>query len=766
MPKNQLIPETLDNWAAADELRTVVQEAANYGNQVKADLAVFMEQLEGIAYTPQTFDLDPEYPDEPVAVDMSETYNQPEAPTFDEIPDSDEVINNLTPLGVLPTPNIQDIGNFGGTKEVGDISELDPATIPTPPDSTELEELPEAVLLDVPEYSGDDIVFTNPDRPAALSEDAPDSPIIEDLPTPTAPDMDVVPAPVLESIVIPEMPEVSIPIFEGTRPTDDLTEPDLNFSFAEGDNSYVSCIKDSLPTKLCAIINGTDALALDSDITDDILATAVEQIDIEAAKSHDEILNGWALKGHELPQGAMVGRLDELRAESDRSKASVVRDIGVRQSELAIDALKHALSVGSQHEGLLMEQFNQVQTRAFEVAKIGQDAALKLFDAQIVIYNANVEMYKAEATVFEILMKGNIAIYDGYKAQMEGVKAQADVQESKVSVYVAQLSANEISAKVYEAQIRAVVAKAEIERLKIQRFGAEIDAYNARINAKTAEYSGYDSAVRAELAKAQIAESKVRGYTARIDGITQHNNVEIQKIQAVVEKNRGIAVGNSAEADSFRAAVAAVEAVNGAKALRIQTEGARNSAIATTNAALANVFSVESGAITQQNDAEMLKLQAAADQNKNIALNNNSQMDIYKSEVLALAEKNTAEAQRYGAEMAGYQESIKVALANYEGLLKKYQADMNLWDVKAQLALEEAKESVRISVQEYELSLKSAETGATVYSQLAASAMNMVNANLGMSYSGQNNNSTSLNRGAAFETFRYSETRSGELASE
>ena len=640
----------INTWAntesqeTGDLVATRFTDAISYGDEVKEELADFMAQLEEIAYTPLEFSFDPNYPTDPSTVDMSGVPSQPEAPEFDDIPDSADV------------------------------------------DIESMEDLPAVNLLGTPEYSGDEINFSDPDRPDGFTGAVPGSPSLDDLSVPSDPDLISVTPPTLDDLTVPAMPDVDIPVFNGTPPDSELTEPELNFTFLESDNVYESCIATNLPAKICAVLTGEDALVLDSDITDDIVQSVVEQVDIEAAKSYDDVLNSWALKGHSLPQGAMIGRLDELRETADRNKAMAVRDVGVKQSELAIDAMKHAMSIGAQYEGILLENFNQIQTRAFEAAKVGQESALKLFDAQVVIYNSGVDLYKAEADVFRTLMQGNIAVYDGYRAQIEGVKAQADVQESRVSIYTALLSTNEVTANIYESQIRGVVAKADIERLKIERFRAEIEAYSARVNAKTAEYSGYDSAVRAELAKAQVAETKVRGYTAQIEGISRRNTVEIQRLQAVTEQNKGIAITNQ------------------------------------------------------------------------------GQLDVFRTEVMAVSEKNNAEAQRYGVEMSGHQESIKVALANYEGVMRKYQADMALWDTKSQLAFEEAKEQVRISVQEYELSLRSAETGAKVYAQLAASAMNMVNASASVGFSGSNSNSSTGDRTKAFETFSHNETLSGELS--
>jgi len=619
-------------------------DAKNYGDDIIANLALFMEQLKNVAYTPQTFALKVDYPFDPNVVDMSEVPNQPGAPTFETIPDSASVISSLA-----------------------DMETIDAVT-----------------LQDIPEPAFDDIVFVDPKKPDPFTETAPDEPTLSDIGTLGPLQLPDVNAPAVNNLIIPGLPALNLSTFNGTRPSNVLTEPELNFAFEEAD--YAGCIKENLPAKICAILTGDDPLVLDSDTTDGILTSATEQIDIEAANSYDEILNEWALKGWTLPQGAMVGRLDELRSRGDRDKAMVIRDIGTKQSELAIDAIKHAMSIGAEYSGLLMEQFNQIQNRAFEVAKAGQDAALKFFDSQIVIYTQKIELYKAEADVLRTLQQGEIAIFDAYKTQMDGVKIQAEIEDSKVSLYAARLAANDTAAKVYETRLKAIAVKAEIEGLKVQVLKELTAAYQAKVNAKTAEYSGYESEVRAEQAKAQLAESKTRSYAAKIEGLTRRNEAEMQKQQATGEFNR------------------------------------------------------------------------------NTAITNQGKIDVFRTEVSAISEKNSALAQKFGAEMSSYQEGVKVALANYDGVLKKYDADMNLWDTKAKLVLEEARETVRIAIQEYELSLTSAETGAKVYSQLAASAMNMVNASAQVSFTGHNSNSTSTDRTKAFETFSHTETLSGELA--
>ena len=756
MPKDYSFFGTQD--VKSDETYALVDakftQATGYANTLQGEVAKFMADLEARVSTEQPVDLVPAYPDDPTAVDLSAATTRPDDILLDDAPSAGSTLAGIIPLESLPPISIDTIGNFDGVEDLGGVSSLNLTGLPDLPDPITLDDVPDVSLTDIPDFDGDDITFSNPARPEGLGSSALPAPSINEINIPTAPAIVAVSAPQLSDITIPEMPSVNIPVFEGMRPDSTLVEPDLNFTFEEG---VFQSDLSGLITKLNNVYDGTDPLILSSDVVDAILSTAVEQIDIEAAKSYDEILKGWALKGYDIPQGAMVGRLDELMAEGDRSKAQVVRDIGTKQSELAIDAMNQALSIGTQYEGVMIGHFNNVQNRALESAKVAIDSAIKLFDAKVTIYNANVEMYKAEADVFRSLIQGNIAIYDAYKAQMEGVKAQVDVQEAQVSVYVAQLSANEIAAKVYESQIRAVVGVAEIERLKIERFKAEVEAFNARVNAKTAEYSGYDSAVRAELAKAQIAETKVRAYTARVNGVVQRNNAEIQKLQAVTERNKGVAMGNTADAEMFRAAVSAVEAANNAEALRVRAEGDRNSAIAQTNTAQADVFRTQAGAVEQQNKAEMLRLQSVTEQNKSIAITNQNRVDIFKGEVSAIAEKNNAEAQKHGAQMDGYTQDVKVALANYEGTLKKYESDINVHSINSQLALEEAKEKVRVSVQNFASQLEAAKTGAQVYAQLAASAMSMIHTTASTSFSGGNRNSTTADRSKSFETFSYSE---------
>ncbi len=612
-------------------------DAQAYGDTLKLDVQTYMSALDQIAYTPHTFTLDTEYPTDPSVVDMTTVTNKPDDLELDEIPDSDDVISSIDPI----------------------------------------EDLPSLSLVDIPEYNEDDITFSEPRAPDEFDENPPDVVGINpDGVTQTDPELISISTDDFNDIIIPPSPSIDHYEFSGVRPTCALVVPDLVLSFEEGANAYESCIKTNLPAKICAVLAGEDALILDSDITDDILTTAVETLGLELAKSEDEVLTEWALKGHDLPQGAMLGRLDELRSESDRNKTGVIRDIGIKQSELAIDAMKHAMSVGTQYEGLLMEQFNQIQTRAFEVAKAGLDVGLKKLESQIAICTAETELYRADAQVFEALQKGNIAIMDGYKTEMEGAKIHGELIAEEVK---AELATNEISVKIYETIIKG---KAEIERLKVEIVKLEIEIFNAKINAKGLEYNGYETAAKVELGKAQVAETKVRGYTARVDGLSRKNEAEVQKLMAVVEKNKGIAITNQ------------------------------------------------------------------------------SRLDVFRAEVMAISEKNTAEATGYGAKMEGYKELIRVAISNYEGILKRYQADMNLWDTKAKLALEEAKEDVRIAVQEYELSIRAAETGAKVYSQLAASAMNMVNASASVGFSGSNTNSSSADRTKAYETFSHNETLS------
>lgn len=420
-------------------------------------------------------------------------------------------------------------------------------TLPTAPSlaGVTLDDLPAAPTE--PDFG--DMVYVKPGAPTAAMPTEPadtDVPLVE-IDIPDAPVYEMPDDPVLYELTLPEIADLTIPTFDGVRPTFDLEAPAHTFSWQY--EVYDETFIDSLKSKLSAMtING---LALPADIEQaifDRLRSRSDTLTLQQIQQAEGAMSGRGLRN---PGGFLHKIIDRLGAEQRRAGNTASVDVGIEVARQNIEAVKFAIAQGIALESAMLQSHIAVQSLTLDAAKATQAAFIQVFEAQVSLHNAQWEGFKAEAQVFESRIRALNAQAEVIKTRIEAEKVKGDVNEGLVRAYGEKIRALSAMADIYRAQVEGAKAKGEINvqrleqaRLRIQTFGVKVDAWGKG-------WDGYKAQVEAETAGLRYWETQGNIYANRVQA--WKGQVEAQDTRA-----RTLLASQGQELDVFRATLAGV----------------------------------------------------------------------------------------------------------------------------------------------------------------------------------------------------------------
>lgn len=422
---------------------------------------------------------------------------------------------------------------------------------------------------------------------------------------PTAPSIDLVFDDPTLTVTLPDVPTllelnvtqfggVTMPTFDGDEPTLTAVAPTLR-EYTPGAN-YTSALLTALRSKLEAAMT-TDTTGLDPTVEEAMWERGRERearAYADAVKKIDEM----EALGYTMPPGWFGDARLKLITETDYAERGHSREVMIKQAELALDYVKHAITNAVQLEGQLIDYTNAVEQRVFESTRYATEAGIAIYNAQVQGYSALVDLYRSKVAIYEAQVRAEVAKVEAYRAEIAAEEAKASINRSLVEQYRVQVDAALSNIEIYKAEIQGIQTKAEIERTKVLVYGEEVRAYVAQINAYTAGVEGYRASLQAEQTKQEVFKSQVDAFTAQV-------NASARQIDARIEAYKGLIDAKNAEYEGYRAAVAG--------------ESARVEALTKQNTVLADAYRAEVQAAGAYNEVLTRQWQAVLDQNQRTA---------------------------------------------------------------------------------------------------------------------------------------------------
>lgn len=299
-------------------------------------------------------------------------------------------------------------------------------------------------------------------------------------------------------------------------------------------------------------------------VEDAIYERARDKTHAEYRRAQDGAWKDAAARGFTLPPGALHAALLTSRLALAEANARAVQDIAIKQAEMEQQNLQFAITTSAGLRTTLLnaamgyhQSLASINGQAIDYAKTIASMVVEAYNLQLKDFELRLEVYRAEASIYETRLKGAMAAIDLYRAEIDALQAMTQVDMAKVNAYKAQVETLGVLANVYRTRVEAVQSRAALEKLKLEMFQAQVQTYATQVQAKNAEWQGYQSAISGEEAKVRIFSEQVQAYTAQMNGFKTRVEAQAEGIRAKAAANQAILDRFSAELKAYTAKVEA-----------------------------------------------------------------------------------------------------------------------------------------------------------------------------------------------------------------
>ena len=431
-------------------------------------------------------------------------------------------------------------------------------------------------------------------KPAELSAFSESLPSL-DLNTalPPAPSLITPPDPTFTEHTEPEYEALPLPTFDGQKPVDTTVVP------TEIEVSFNAAYREASPTMTAAIAGYVDAqlvkmnpqyhaqmaaiegqltkylaggTGLKPEVEDAIYARAQAKNDLEAKRVQDAVLADTAARGFTLPTGVMTAAMIRARQDAANNNAKAANEIAIAQAEMEQKNLQFAVTTSAGLRATVlnatlsyMQNLTTINGQALDYAKSVLSSIIEMYNTSVKAFTAKLEAYKAEASVYDVRMRGALTGIEIYKAEISAFQALTQADHTKVEVYKARIDVLTAKATLYRTRVDAAVSAASMERLKLDAFQAKVQAYGAQVQAKNAEWQGYLAKLSGENAKVQVFTAQAQAYSAQVQGYRAGEEAKSEASKAAAALNTAKAQQYAAATDGYKAVVMAKGEVARAK---------------------------------------------------------------------------------------------------------------------------------------------------------------------------------------------------------
>lgn len=508
--------------------------------------------------------------------------------------------------------------------------------------------------------------FTSPAPFNATAPDAdvtinyPDTVTAPTLVYPTEPGDTTGSAPGLPSFIVPSFTDLDLPTWSAVAPVNNLSVPPVSINYSQSEYSGTE-----VQTWIEEMMDGT----IPDNIWNAIITKARSQFDSEELRGVSSTMVDWSSRGFDMPSGLVDRTVQEVREKAALAKGEQIQAILTEQAKSDLDNTQKAIQNGVSLEGQLIQLYNESENRLVRVQELSLNYATTLFGLQVNLFNASLDAYKTEASVFSDRVKAVLANVEVYKAKVDAEKLK--------------LESGKIAADIYETEVRAYGERVKAYKTAMDALDAQVGIYRERVNARKVD-------IEAERLKLGVAENKIKLYSAEVD--------------AYQAQTQGVATTND---------------INKVKA------DVYNSAISS--------YSTRVQAYKAATDAKIAVAAQANTVNDYATKSYAAQMDGIRSLVNQEMNRIQSLITYYDAQARVYKANAEIVQGESSTAISAWQASASISAEQAKVAAEKAKVDIEQILRIAEMESANAKTAATVYGQVGAATLAGVSMSAGLS---------------------------------
>jgi uncharacterized protein YpmS len=395
-----------------------------------------------------------------------------------------------------------------------------------------------------------------------------------------------------------------------------------------------------------------------------------------AYQAETEALNDWWSRGFTLPGGSLETKLAMVRQQNRDKKAELNRNLWIEEAKLEIENLRFAIQQGIAYQGMLWDNKIKLWGLCGDLATKFIDVQLKVLDATLAMYKAQLDAWQTEASVYKdyinALLQAELGKLEITKTEAEISKLFVALNQQEVDLYKAELEGVMIEVNLYKAQIEAANSRLQAESLKLEAFAKSVQVYTASVQAYEAEWRGYAAAVQADSARIEAFKAQVQAYGTQVQAYGTQVEAEKTRIAAEVSVGQFSLEAYKAEAQVYSSKVEAFGKQVQAEAAKVQAETEIQKLPMEAFKAKAQAYAAQADAYGKRSQAEAARIQGEVEVAK-------LPIEIYKGQTQAYAAQVEAYGKRVQAardEATAKVEIEKLALEAFRNELEAYKAEL------------------------------------------------------------------------------------------
>lgn len=546
-------------------------------------------------------------------IDSPKLLNLPETPaptlSFDQRPEFSAIGMDIPQL-----PVFQDISGLLADLDLSDLN------IPAAPEMPAIE-IPAIPSINVGE------------RPSVPDVDF-------DLQIPDLPDLQLPELSALQQIQVPEFTFEQLPDFDGLPPdAANIKAPEVFIDWDEPE--YESEILEDIVGKVKRWMK-TGGTGLPANIENALFSRTRSRQSKETERAVQEAVSDWSSRNFTMPPGMLVKQVAAIREQGGLQAADLNREIMIEAAKWEIENMRFMVQ-----QGIALEQMNQnlhsnLANRLLEVAKLGIETKINVFNAEISLFNIQNAAFETLSSVYKTKLEGALAKLTAYKTQVEAQSIVGQLNEQMVQVYRAKMEAVASNVELYKAKIQGASIRSDIIKNRFDAYRSEVQAFGELIAAEKTKVDAYEAQTRAESAKASIFDAQARAYASTIQAVQAKAGIKSDQIRLKMEAAKTWISKYAADVDGYKAGLQAKlsEIQNNTAAFSAQVEAWRAGAgVSISNAEMQSRFAdMNTRTNIQYSQMQISEYQAKSDQiikNAQIALESAKALGQYTAQLAA-----------------------------------------------------------------------------------------------------------------------------------
>jgi len=363
-------------------------------------------------------------------------------------------------------------------------------------------------------------------------------PVIIDPDEVVAPNTPAPDVPVLTGVIVPDLYSPTIPSFTASVPVvppSFAAPPADTFTFDGGDADYSDAQLAQLQTILLDDLNNGGYGVFHTD-EEAIFTREVDRETAAALSAEEELFDSFAGRGFPVPTGAQIDLLAKLQQQTLNKISAINREVGIQRAGLVRESRTLAFSTTVGVAGALSTYRGFFYERLLKAQQFAATYAIQALEASIEIFNLEIAVFNAHATDFRLQLEAEIALLEQNKVAIDKAEIQQDINDAEIALYNAQMQVLAIEATIYNTTVSAAKTKADIQISKLDRYKLEYQIYAAELSAESIKISNYVAQVGANEADVRLFATETGAYAAKVDAQKAQESIYLARFDADVKK--------------------------------------------------------------------------------------------------------------------------------------------------------------------------------------------------------------------------------------